>query len=164
MGLHSPFGYVGYEWQMPKLACDILELLCQPCHTNQDYEKGCHGCPAGTLFFACKEYVLESAEEDKHFAKYASEEWQNKRGKHRDSPEGIAQWRRMSEHYKPESIAIRKLKRLFKKLEPNPYMQDRGHPNKVDFIKHREAIETIKTLQEKDWDLIREAFKKREAI
>lgn len=135
MGIHSPFNYVGYEWQMPKLACDILELLCHPCHTNDDYENGCHGCPAGILFFACKEYVLEANEADKDFDLYASEKWQGKKSR-RDSPEEIAQWQKMSAHYKPEAKAIRKLKRLFKKLEPKPYIQVGLESDKFDFTQH----------------------------
>ena len=163
MGLHAPFGYVGYEWQMPKLACDTLELLCQGCHTNSDYNNGCHGCPAGVFFYACKEYVMEAWEEDKHFGEYAGEAWQKRREEmygHRDSPEEIAKWQKMADYHKPEARAIRKLKRLFKKLEPCPYWQQRGEDVKFDFTEHRKAIAAIKAFQEKMMAEIHENLKK----
>lgn len=162
MGIHSPFDYVGYEWQMPKLACDILELLCHYCHTNRDYDEGCHGCPAGIMFFACKDYVLEAQEEDKHYHHYTTKDWLDKREKmygKRDLPEEVARWQAMADYHKPEAEAIRRLKRLFKDLEPRPYWENRGEYIKFDFTKHREAIESIKTFKDTMMAGIREGLK-----
>lgn len=165
MGLHAPFGYVGYEWQMPTLACDTLELLCQGCHTNQDYQNGCHGCPAGVFFYACKEYVMEAQEEDKHYHRYTTKDWLDSREKmygYRDSPKEIARWQKLADYHKPEARAIRKLKRLFKKLEPCPYWQQRGEDVKFDFTEHRKAIAAIKAFKEKMMGEIRASFEKKQ--
>ena len=158
MGIHSPFDYIGFEWQMPKLACDILELVCQLCHTSRDYEKGCRSCPSGIMFFACKGYVLKAQEEDKHYHHYTTKGWLDKREKiyrKRDSQEEIARWQEMSDYHKPEAKAIRRLKRLFKDLEPHPYLENRGEEVKFDFTKHREAIESIKSFKETEMEEIR---------
>ena len=60
MGLRSPFGYVGYEYQMAKMFAAGLDNFCAHCHTNCDYDSGCKECPVGVLLFACREYIREA--------------------------------------------------------------------------------------------------------
>lgn len=64
MGIHSPFGYVGYEVQFAEILTDILDKLCAGCHTSNDFWKGCQECPAGNLALECRRYILNAMEQD----------------------------------------------------------------------------------------------------
>lgn len=64
MGIRSPFGYVGYEVKFAETTVHLLKNFCSGCHTNEDFGNGCKGCPAGQLFFAAKEYVMDAYESD----------------------------------------------------------------------------------------------------
>lgn len=59
MGLHSPFGYVHYEETMLKTLIQLVDDYCTSCHTDQDYNEGCKGCPVGSLIYNCREYLLD---------------------------------------------------------------------------------------------------------
>ena len=132
MGVRSPFGYVDYEAQMGNLFRAIMTDLCATCHTNRDYEKGCQGCPAGTLLFACKAYILDAEERDKTFKLYASEEWQERKRQRGISEENIAKERQrdlaMAKEYQPESRALRAMKEAMRPLKPRPYIEHGGEP------------------------------------
>lgn len=123
MGLHSPFGYCGYEVPMAKLMIELLEKLCSGCHTNDDYARGCKGCPAGQLIYKFHRYLLEVNESDKQYIMYASDEWQTKRKEtygHEDSQEERDKWLALAESCKPECDIIRKIKKELGKIEPHP--------------------------------------------
>ena len=62
MGLHSPFGYVGYEERFLKAFIFLLDNFCTCCHTNDDFHNGCTDCPVGNLVYKSKEYLLEAYE------------------------------------------------------------------------------------------------------
>lgn len=147
MSLHAPFGYVGYVTGMGKTIIDLLERFCGSCHTNDDYEGGCHGCPAGNLIYIAREYILECPEEDKHYALYASDKWQETRKKNgwsEQSPEQKEEWKRLSLLCHPESVALRGLKKELKKIEPKPFFYSQfiwdkeRHPDPL--IKYREYL------------------------
>lgn len=122
MGLHSPFGYVGYGVQFGEIMIKLLTDLCGGCHTDEDYIGGCKECSAGRLIYECREYLLSIDEPDKRYEMYASEKWQAKRESlygHRDSPESIAENKRLAELTKPEGKLIRAIKAEVKKIEPH---------------------------------------------
>jgi hypothetical protein len=124
MGLHSPFGYVGYEVQFGEIMIKLLDDLCGCCHTNDDYPKGCAECPGGQLIFRCKEYLSGMDEPDKCYRLYASAKWQAKREKmygHKDPPEEIEKDRKMARMLKPEGDVIRAIKAEVAKIEPHPF-------------------------------------------
>ena len=58
MGLHSPFGYVGYDEAFLKTFIDLLDRFCRGCHTDADFG-GCHNCPVGKLIYDSKGYILD---------------------------------------------------------------------------------------------------------
>ena len=123
MGLRAPFDYVGYDVQFAEIMLKLLDDLCGGCHTNRDYDKGCHGCPAGQLIYACRNYLLEAHESDKNYLLYASEEWQAKRKElygREDPPEERDQNRRMAVLVKPECDIIRAIKVAVALIEPHP--------------------------------------------
>jgi len=64
MGIHSPFGYVGYEKKFLKTFINLLDDFCSRCHTDRDFHKGCRGCPVGNLIYEAKEYLLNAYESD----------------------------------------------------------------------------------------------------
>lgn len=124
MGLHSPFGYVGYVESMAQTIIDMLERFCGHCHTEDDYQKGCYGCPIGNCIYEAKDYITEAEEEDKHYALYASNEWQERRrnnNRPEETQEERDKWGRLSKACKPESIALRGLKRALKTISPHPF-------------------------------------------
>lgn len=124
MGLHSPLGYVGYIRPMAKTIIDLIERFCSACHTNNDYDKGCKGCPVGQLIYEARDYILTSQEEDKHFAEYASDEWQEKikkAGRPEESKEERDKWARMAKEHHAESVALRGMKKILKQVEPHPF-------------------------------------------
>jgi len=129
MGLHSPFGYVNYEIPLAELFADCLDKLCAHCHTNEDYNAGCHGCPAGQLIYACREYILSAGESDKRFELYASDEWAGKQkqiyGKE-NPPELRQKDREMAQDYKPECEILRAIKAKIRKITPHPFFYVRG--------------------------------------
>jgi len=59
MGLHSPFGYVGYVYQFGTTIVDMLDRFCSECHTNRDYNEDCGGCPVGNLILSSKDYISD---------------------------------------------------------------------------------------------------------
>ena len=130
MGVHSPFEYVGYEGQMGDLFVSIMTTLCATCHTNRDYEQGCQGCPAGTLLFACKAYILDAEERDKTYTLYASKEWQDSKRQRGIAEKTIQKERErdlaMAQEYQPEGQALRAMKKAIRPLKPQPYMEHRG--------------------------------------
>ena len=129
MGLHSPFGYVNYEVPLSELFIDCLDKLCAHCHTNDDYEQKCRGCPAGQLIFECRDYILSSDESDKRFLLYVSDEWAKKRreiyGKE-DPPEVRQKDSEMAEDYRPECDVLRAMKVKIKRIAPHPFFYVRG--------------------------------------
>ena len=64
MGLRSPFDYVGYEVACGETIIYLLDTFCHGCHTNEDYDDGCNGCPAGQLIYKCKDYLKDAYESD----------------------------------------------------------------------------------------------------
>lgn len=159
MGLHCPFGYVGYVSQMGQTIIDMLERFCNHCHTDNDYENGCKGCPIGNYIFEARLYILTSMEEDKHFAEYASDEWQERRKANKmpeETQEQRDMWRKMSRLHKKESIALRGLKRELKNIIPHPffYAQWRGdskrHPDPL--AKFREYLKDYHFHSERMFD------------
>lgn len=132
MGLHSPFGYVDREVEMAELLIAVLNRLCKGCHTNADYDQGCRGCPAGGLFFACKEYILMAEEGDKHHAVYASEEHLQRQRERGLSEEQLQARRemalRLAADYEPECDAVRAMKAQLVEIESCPYLQRRHEP------------------------------------
>jgi hypothetical protein len=125
MSLRAPFGYVGYEYKMAMLLATILDKLCSHCHTNDDYQDGCKSCPAGVLIFACREYVIDAQEEDRHHGLYASEEWLEKQ-RARGMSENAIQSAKAKElefvaDYTPECDVLREMKVCIKGIKPHPF-------------------------------------------
>lgn len=156
MGLHSPFNYVNYEVQMAELFIDILDKLCAHCHTNDDYEKGCHGCLAGALAFECKDYIITAEEEDKHFELYASEEWAKRREANKmpiPTQEEREQDLTIAQRYKPKSEILRAMKRTIKSITPHPFFyvrHYRKYPYErpkafADFVELTEKYKSVTT-------------------
>ena len=130
MGLHSPFGYVSYEVPLSELFIDILDKLCAHCHTNDDYCEGCSECPAGILALECRDYILETLEEDKHHELYASDEWEERRLTlcyPPTPPEEKEKELRMAGEYKSECEILRLMKQKIKGIKPHPIFYIRGH-------------------------------------
>lgn len=174
MGLHSPFGYVGYEIAFGEVMVTILDKICGGCHTEGDFYKGCHDCPAGQLVYACKEYLAEGNEADKNYEMYASEEWQAKRETlygHRDSPEEIASNLRMAQLLKPEGDAVRGIKEEAAKIEPHPFFhgqwiwEDKRAPDPLMRLRELlKDLDFITTNRFQDWRFrgsLETTFKKR---
>ncbi len=63
MGIHYPFGYVGYESTCLHTFIFLIDSFCSGCHTNQDVGS-CRQCPVGKLVFKAKEYLLNAYESD----------------------------------------------------------------------------------------------------
>ena len=157
MGLHSPFGYVGYEVPFTGLIISILEEVCGGCHTNNDYSRGCRGCPAGRFLYTLRAYVLEAHESDKQFELYASDEWAEKASR-KPTEEERASWRRMTNYYRPEGDTLRALKAELKKTHPHPFFHGgfisdtRRQPDPL--LKARELLKDLQFQQESrdaDW-------------
>jgi len=68
MGVHSPFGYVGYTRTMAKTIVYLLDNFCMGCHTNDDFEGKCELCPVGILIHYAKEYIADTNVHDKQLA------------------------------------------------------------------------------------------------
>lgn len=160
MGIHAPFGYVGYLVQMSQSIIDLLERFCGGCHTSEDYDKGCHGCPIGIFIYEAIDYILTYQEEDKHFALYASDEWQERRKNNNQQPESDEErkkWLDLSIKCKPESIALRGMKKELKRIEPHPgfYAQWRwdSSRNPDPLSKFREYLKDYKFHEERQWDV-----------
>lgn len=62
MGVHYPFGYVGYETACLRTAIDLLDAFCGGCHTNDDVMCDCSKCEVGALVLKCKAYMLDAYE------------------------------------------------------------------------------------------------------
>ena len=62
MGLHYPFGYVGYEGSFLKTFIELLDNYCCSCHTNDDVKGDCKKCPIGNLIYSSKDYILSAYE------------------------------------------------------------------------------------------------------
>lgn len=123
MGLRSPFDYSGYEVPMAEIMIALLEKLCSACHTNDDYRRGCKGCPAGQLIYRTRKYLLGIDESDKRYIMYASDEWQAKRKEsynQEDSQEERDKWLALAEACKPECNIIRRIKKELAGIEPHP--------------------------------------------
>ncbi|MFA5299080.1 MAG: hypothetical protein WC389_12810 [Lutibacter sp.] len=146
MGLHAPFGYVGYESTMAQTIIDLLDKFCSGCHTNDDYHKGCRGCPCGNLICECREYILGAMLEDEHHKQYTTEEWQQRRVKylgHRDSQEEIERELKFVADYKPECDVLRKMQVILKDIEPHPFFYGDERPQTlIDFenLVHEYAV------------------------
>lgn len=159
MGLHAPFSYVGYVPSMAQTIIDMLERFCGHCHTDSDYNKGCRGCPIGCYIYEARDYIATMQEEDKHFALYASDEWQERR-KANNKPEEIkeerARWTALSKLCKPESIALRGLKRELRNVEPHPFFYGRwicdSKRNKDPLSKFKEYLKDYKFHSERIYD------------
>lgn len=65
MGIHSCFGYVGYEDTALKSFIETIERFCNGCHTNDDFDGSCDKCPAGIFVNKCKSYLLSCHESTK---------------------------------------------------------------------------------------------------
>ena len=120
MGLHSPFGYVGYTVSTGQIMIDLLDKLCADCHTNDDYRRGCRECPAGQLIYECRDYIKTCGEDDKRFELYASEEWERRRGVPTPIEEKNKD-REMAQDYKPECDKLREMQRLIISITPRPF-------------------------------------------
>ena len=59
MGLVNPFICSGNDLSFIKNFIDMLEEYCPGCQTEDRFNKGCHGCPAGGLIYGLKEYILD---------------------------------------------------------------------------------------------------------
>jgi hypothetical protein len=59
MGLHSPFGYVGYGKTFAETIIYLVENFCGGCHSNDDFTGKCKGCPVGQLIYAAKDYISD---------------------------------------------------------------------------------------------------------
>lgn len=154
MGLHSPFGYVGYETAMAELMIMLLEKLCGGCHTNDDYEEGCKQCPAGQLIYELRDYLLDTNEADKRYAMYVSDECQTKRKEyygHEDSQEVKDKWLALAKSCKPEFDIIRKIKKEINHIEPHPsfyaqwIFEDSRKPDPL--LKLRELVKDLAFIQ-----------------
>lgn len=127
MGLHSPFGYVGYEVTFADILVNIIDKLCAHCHTNDDYRKGCRECPAGQLLSECKDYLLSYDESDKRFDLYASEEWAIRRKEPYNKEDPRRQKdAEMAQDYKPECEVLRAMKAKLKRINPHPFYFVKG--------------------------------------
>lgn len=125
MGLRAPFGYVNYEVTFGRLLVKLLDELCSHCHTNDDYEKGCRGCPAGNLIYEIKEYLQYYDESDKRFELYASDEWEQRSGR-ATSDEQKQKELQIAEDYRPECDVLRQIKPIVKRIRPKPFYFVRG--------------------------------------
>ena len=144
MGLRAPFEYVGYEYKMAVLFHTVLDNLCAHCNTNRDYQEGCKSCPAGILIFACRDYILNAQEEDKHFELYTTEEWIAGHRARGYSEERIeAEKQRDLEavaDYKAESNILREIKQCIRGITPHPffyiqYSKKRGYERPKRLVK-----------------------------
>ena len=135
MGLRAPFGYVGYECTMAELFHTTLDKLCAHCHTNEDYQDGCHSCPAGVFLFECRKYLLTANLKDEHHQMYISEKWLQGRREHGYPEQTEAERQkeiRLIEDYKPECDVLRAMKKSIKGITPHPffyvkYSEKRGY-------------------------------------
>lgn len=159
MGLHSPFGYVGYEITSIEFAIEILDKLCSRCHTDADYHLKCRGCPAGYLFYNCKEYILSAGEDDKRFELYASDEWVKRSGRKLSDGERQKDLK-MAQDYKPECDTLRIMKRKLKQINPHPFYYIKGKDKykrpKVlnDFAQLSVVYKEQRLSRLKDWDVL----------
>ena len=69
MGIHSPFGYIGYEVKFGRTIVELLKRFCSTCHTDEDFEEGCRGCPVGNLIYRARDYLLDAYESDRDVSK-----------------------------------------------------------------------------------------------
>jgi len=159
MGIHSPFGYVGYITPMGKSIVDMLERFCGHCHTDDDYDKGCRGCPVGNFIYEARDYILTASEEDKHYALYASDEWQERRkanGRPEETVEQREKWAKLAKKCKPESIALRGMKKELKHIGPYPFFYGQWRwdsiRNKDPLAKFREYLKDYEFHEERQWD------------
>lgn len=112
MGLHSPFGYVGYQSIFLDIFINILDTICTGCHTNEDFYGGCSSCPAGNFLFEIKKYVLDSIEFDTYYQGIAA--------KQSDQDEEL-KWISFARQYESESKIIREIKFIIQDIKPNPF-------------------------------------------
>jgi len=168
MGLRSPFDYVGNEYTMAKLFGSILDELCSHCHTNDDYQDGCKGCPAGILTFACRDYILTAIEGDKHHELYISEEWLAKRRAlgHPDETERDRQRELyFIDQYKPECDVLREMKGCIKGILPHPlfyikYSNKRGYERPKRLTRFIGLAEKFRRLELERLDRWQKAWRK----
>jgi len=160
MGLHSPFGYVGYQIQFAEIMMKLLDDLCGGCHTDDDYRKGCKECPVGQLIYESRDYLLTYYEADKHYEEYTTEEWQTKKeqnGGKRNTPEQIEGYRKLAERCKPESDIIRAIKVELEKIEPHPnfhaqwIFEDKRAPDPL--LKLRELVKDLQFIRNHTFDV-----------
>jgi len=166
MGLHSPFGYVGYEVQLAELFIDILDKLCAHCHTNDDYRRGCRECPAGNLALECRDYILNAVEEDKHHEFYLSEKWAKRKeemGHPKPTEDDLARDQYFAGEYKPECEVLRAMKEKIKGITPHPFFYVRHRrkcsykrPKRLsDFVELTAKYKALKDARLRRWRLLK---------
>jgi hypothetical protein len=116
---------------MAELLVDVLDKLCAYCHTDDDYDEGCRGCPAGRLVFKCRDYILSAVEKDKYYA------WlEGRRELHGQPvpPEEVDMWRRLSEESRAESDTLRAMKAAVRDLTPHPFFYGFGEHGRPESL------------------------------